>query len=432
MGTIRDRLEELFKRTGFRRHMANLSWIFGARVFTVLVSFLATVVVARALGPSNFGELDYALAIIGLGSIIANFGLSELLYRELIKFPERRGALLGTVFVLRLGTGLLTALAIVTFAFLSPIDTVSRTLLIVLSAMIPLDTFALFSQPFMAEARSKIPSLITMAGWTIAAITKIVLIALGQGVIWIALTYILEHALYGIAFYLFYRHRFGHEIRFTFAPALIPAFLKAGVTILLSATFAMLYTRIDQILIRHFLDADSVGFYSAAVRLIEIANIIPSALVVGLYPAVLGIRQASEESYVKRVRLQFLILIMSGIVVMLGFLILAKPLIGLIFGDAFLPSITILHIYALGIPAIFIVSKIIDLLYTDNLLRTLILTTGLSALTNIILNLLWIPAYGIEGAAWATVASFYIASVIPLLPPQSRRSIFSILGIGSR
>lgn len=427
MGTLKQRLAELFTRAGFRRHLANLSWIFGARIFTMGISFLATVVVARALGPGNFGELDYALAIIGLGSIIANFGFTELLYRELIKHPERRGALLGTVFVLRLGTGLITALAIIGFAFFSPIDTVSRTLLIVLAAMIPLDTLALFTQPFMAEARSKVPSLISMAGWTIAAIMKIVLIALGHGVIWIALTYILEHALYGIAYYLSYRRMLGQSVRFTFAPSLVPMFFKAGVTILLSGTFVMLYMRIDQILIRHFLDADAVGFYSAAVRLIEIANIIPSALVVGLYPAVLGVRQSSEERYVNRVRFQFLILISCSLVVMLGFLLIAETLVELVFGAAFLPSVSVLSIYALGFPAIFTIGKIIDVLYTDNLLRTLVLTTGLSALINISLNLLWIPEYGIEGAAWATVASFYLACVVPFFIPRSRRSMLAIL-----
>jgi len=424
------RLRNILSHSGFKRYSAHLSWMFAARIFTLGVSFLATIVIARALGPSNFGELDYALAIVGLFSTVANFGTSEVLYRELINRPGQQNELLGTALGLRIAAGAVSALAVVAFALLTPVDTVSRILLIILSGMLPLDALALFSQVSMAEANAKIPSLISMGGWVVAAIVKIIFIASGKGAIWIAAAYILEHSLYGVAYVFAYRYFSHADGRLTFSGSLVPTFLKTGSALLLTGVFAMALARIDQVFIRMLLGAEAVGLYSAGVRLVEIANILPAAFVTGLYPAVLGARKTGEHVYARRVRLQFLVLAVCGALVCLFLAILAHPLFALLFGNAFLPGVHAFRVYTLSIPATFIVYKINDVLYTDDLRKGLIATTGLPAILNILLNVFWIPKYGIIGAAWATTIALYCALIVPFLLPRSRQSLFKLFHPG--
>jgi len=417
-----------FNHTGFKKYIHHLSWMLAARLFTMGVSFFAMVIIARALGPSNFGELDYVLAIISILSIIANFGTTELLYRGLIKHPERRGAFLGTALGLRLIMGVLAEILLILFAYLSPIDTISRTLLVILSITLPLGTLGLFGQIFMAEARSKIPSIITMIGWTVAAGAKILVIALGKGVIWIALTYILEQTVYGVLYFVCSRDFVRtHALTLSFDRHLVPQFLKTGSAILLASVFTIIYVRIDQIFIRHFLDAASVGFYSAGVRLVEVANIVPTILVIGLYPAILGVRNDSEDEYKRRTRFQFALLAVSGFLITILCLALAHPLIALIFGNAFIAGVPAFRIYALSIPFIFIGAQIINILYTEDLRRSLIATTGIPACINIILNIFWIPAYGIIGASWATLISFASVIVVAFWGSHSRRALMDTL-----
>jgi O-antigen/teichoic acid export membrane protein len=413
---------------GFKKYVHHLSWMLTARIFTMGVSFLAMIIIARALGPSNFGELDYVLAIISILSIIANFGTMELLYRGLIQYPERSGAFLGTALGLRFVMGILAQIMVVLFAYVSPIDTISRTLLLILSLTLPLGTLALLGQIFMAEARSKIPSIITMVGWTVAALAKILVIALGKGVIWIALTYILEHTLYGVLYVVCYRALARtRALTLSFDRHLVPQFLKTGSAILLASVFTIIYARIDQVFIRHFLDATSVGFYSAGVRLVEVANIVPTLLVIGLYPAVLGIRIASEDEYKRRTRAQFVLLAVSGSLITIACLLLAHPLIALIFGNAFLAGVPAFRIYALSIPFIFIGAQIINILYTEDLRKSLIATTGIPAGINILLNIFWIPAYGIIGASWATLISFASVIVVAFWGSRSRATLMDAL-----
>lgn len=44
--------------------------------------------------------------------------------------------------------------------------------------------------------------------------------------------------------------------------------------------------------------------------------------------------------------------------------------------------------------------------------KTLALTGGLSALVNIVLNYLFVPTYGIIGAAWATLVSYFLQAIV--------------------
>lgn len=56
-----------------------------------------------------------------------------------------------------------------------------------------------------------------------------------------------------------------------------------------------------------------------------------------------------------------------------------------------------------------------NILITENLRRVQLVTGLIPMFINIGLNFLWIPTYGAQGAAWATVASYSLAPLIPLI-----------------
>jgi Na+-driven multidrug efflux pump len=65
-------------------------------------------------------------------------------------------------------------------------------------------------------------------------------------------------------------------------------------------------------------------------------------------------------------------------------------------------------------------------------MRRLQIVTGLvPMLTNVILNLWWIPLYGAEGAAWATVVSYLLAPAIPFLYPAVWRRLASFTAVSN-
>ena len=52
-------------------------------------------------GPERYGILSYALSFVWLFSSLASFGLDDILVRELVKLPDQRQNLIGTVFWLK-------------------------------------------------------------------------------------------------------------------------------------------------------------------------------------------------------------------------------------------------------------------------------------------------------------------------------------------
>ena len=86
----------------FRPYVHNTAWILGEKVLSLGLGFVATVLVARYLGPEGFGTLAYATSLVALFGISGHLGLHGLVVREIVKQPALRGETLGTTAVLKL------------------------------------------------------------------------------------------------------------------------------------------------------------------------------------------------------------------------------------------------------------------------------------------------------------------------------------------
>jgi O-antigen/teichoic acid export membrane protein len=114
-------VKERFYNPGVRKHSKNISWMFFARIGSMVISFLATAYTARNLGPTNYGELSYAISFTALFGFIASLGIDQILQRDLIKYPEKRNVYLGSAVTIRVISSLLAISVCVTSAiFLSP------------------------------------------------------------------------------------------------------------------------------------------------------------------------------------------------------------------------------------------------------------------------------------------------------------------------
>ena len=85
-----DYIKEKWQHAGFQKYFQNTWWIFSMKVLSMLVSLLATLYIARNLGPTNFGQLSYATSFVSIFSFMASLGIDSVLYRELIKYPNKK------------------------------------------------------------------------------------------------------------------------------------------------------------------------------------------------------------------------------------------------------------------------------------------------------------------------------------------------------
>lgn len=424
---IRKYINEFKNHTGAQRYTKNASWMFFSRMFTLGVSFISMIYVSRVLGPTNFGELDYSLAVIGIFGILGSWGIEGVLNRELIKYPKQHNEIIGTASILRFILGVIATLLVIIFAILSNVTLLSKILLVLLSCTYTISTFTILQQVFFARAESKYPSIIAAIVSLIISITKVIIIFTGKGIIYLAIVIIVESLLSTLLYLFTYKYILkGNLSDWRFSPAVARLFLKTGSAVAFLSVFAMIYSRIDQIMIRNMLDATAVGLYSAGVRLVDLWGFIPTIIGSALYPAVLNARKNSEYLYLKRLRKLFLLYSLPAIIIAIAVSLGAKPLMLLIYGNKFVGGFQALQVYIWSLPGTFIGFFVMNILFTDDHRKILVLTTALPALVNILLNIFWIPAYGIIGAAWATTISYSLIPVIPLLFKQTRTILYAV------
>lgn len=416
-------LREKIRHPGFQKYSKNTAWMFAGKIGSMIVSFLATIYIARNLGPTNYGELSYAVSFVSIFSFIAVLGIDQILYRDLINYPEQKNKYMGSALGLRLGASIIAIILCLIFAFIFSPKDVSFYLIFLISITFIFNSFNIISIEFQSNVESKTPSLLSLYVTIVLNILKILVIVFGKGVIYLAFVLLLEAVLYAIG-YLFYRTKFyGFISDWSFDKKIAVSILKDSWPLIFSSAFALIYARIDQIMIKNMMDAKSVGLYDAAVRLSEVWYLVPNIIVISMFPAIINAKKVSEEIYHNRIKRLGILLVILSVLIALPTVLLSKFIIQIVFGSAFLGAILILQIYIWSNISTSLNMLANYYLVAENHKKTLFFSSFIGMGTNVILNLFLIPRYGMAGAAFATLISYSIPFILIMIITKTRSII---------
>jgi len=199
------------------------------------------------------------------------------------------------------------------------------------------------------------------------------------------------------------------KINFSYNGKLLKDTISYGIIAHFSNLTTFLNYRLDMFLVAIFLGPIEVGYYSMAVGIVEKIWMLPGAIATVLFPRISSIENTKANNLTPRVARHtfFIVLIISLILA-----VLAKPLIEILFGDAFLPSVMPLLILLPGIIALSF-PKILcaDLAGRGKPIYSLYAAV-ISLGVNIPLNLWLIPRWGISGAAFASSVAYIIGTLV--------------------
>ncbi len=422
-----EKLIAKWTESGFQKYFKSASWSLAARALSMLISFGATTFIARSLGPSHYGQLSYALSFVGLFAFISTVGIDNILYRDLIKKPNETNKLLGSAFIIKVAAGSLAA-ALCSIAALFLVDNdVSKILIFILTGTFIFNSFQIINHEFQAKVQSKYPSIITILVVLILNILKVSVIMLNEGVIYLALILLLEPILYILFYVYIYTTKLGGKITsWSYDKLTAQSLLRDSLPLLFSSAFVLIYSRIDQVFIKHMINSEAVGIYDSAVRIAEVWYIIPSILVTALFPAIINAKITSKEMYYKRLKKLGLFLLSLAIGISLPVTIMAPFIMNTLYGEAFIAGSVILQIYVWATIAIFLGSLVLNYLIAENYRKVLFFTSLIPMLINVVLNILWIPSFGIVGAAYATFVSYMFVPLSILFFQKTRVDFFKI------
>lgn len=413
-----DRWKILGNHPGFKKYSANAGWMLFARIGTLLISFFVSIYVIRYLGPHNYGLLSYAVSFVSIFAFIASLGIDQILYRELVNHPEKERELLGTALLLKLGGGLLASIITVCVAGFFRSDDANLLLIWIISLAFLFHPWQIIAYTYQARVLSKYPSIITLLISIVLACCKLLVIHFDEGILYFGMILLLEAILYAGFYIIGYARHFGHPLQWKPSRPFAQSLLKDSLPLLFSTVTILIYSRIDQVMIGHYLEVSAVGTYDAAVRLSDVWYVLPNVVIAALFPAILNARKTSQALYAKRVRhLAFLLFCFSALIA-LPTTFIAGPLVSILYGDAYLASAGVLQIYIWSTIGFSLGSLTNAYLIAENRTLLYLLVSSGTMLLNVALNIILIPLWGTYGAAIATLISY---SLIPILPFASRK-----------
>jgi PST family polysaccharide transporter len=190
--------------------------------------------------------------------------------------------------------------------------------------------------------------------------------------------------------------------------------LSNSFPIAFTSLLAMIYLRIDQVMLHKMVSDSVLGQYVAAVRVSELFEMLPAAFMFTVAP-ILSVSVVDPEkfrAYVDRAFRYFMIAA-AGLCVFMT--IGAKLIVRVLYGQQFLPAAPLLTVLIWSEIAVFFSAVVVNALIASNEQRLLPIPTIFGAAINVGLNLVLIPRYGAIGAAWATLASYSLAWMVCLL-----------------
>jgi O-antigen/teichoic acid export membrane protein len=422
--TVKNRVISWIKTPGFQKYFKSTGWLFSAKIISLVLSFFVVAMVARYLGPTNYGTLSYAISFVGIFSFLANIGIDSVLQRDLVKYPNRESELLGTSITMRILASIIATTIVIATTFISGEEVINRNIIIIIAISFIFQSFSLVNYSFLTRVESKYTSIGTIAVAIILSILKIAIILTGKGLYYFAAIYTLEPILYAVVFIYFFKRFYGSPFKWRFDMSLAKEMLREALPLMVANVFILIYSRIDQVMLKHFIDVKAVGLYDAAVRLSELWYFIPSIIVTSLAPAIINAKDNEDKTmYAKRLlRLTFFLVIFSTVVALVVSLF-AKLIMGIIFGQAFITGYTALQLYVWSGVGISVGLILNQFLVTEKMTYAVLYISIIGMALNVTLNLVLIPRYGINGSALATLISYIVGPLSVLTLPKARKSL---------
>jgi len=398
----------------------NFGWMAGDKILRMGLGVVVSFLVARHLGPSNFGLLNYALAVVTMAMPFAGLGLDSIIKSELIQGPENASRVLWTAHTLRMLGGLLVFLALIATCGINPLFEENRSLILICALQVFQPTLLIGDLWFQSRLEARKAVLIQ---W----------IALGLGVIWrlglihssgslsaFAWAATAEALLLGLLTELSARRNGKPTLRPPLSLELPLRMMRNAAPLILATLAVMVNMRIDLAMLQTISGSETVGQYSASLKLAELGYFIPSALMASAFPKLVPLARSRSSTDLSIFQRFYDANALLAWAIALPTILLAPWLVSTTYGEAFSGAAGLLPWHALCLPFVFLNAAKHPFLIGAGLTWIEFAADLLGALTKVSLNLLLIPRYGALAAAQTCILAQAIACIVaPLAFPQT-------------
>ena len=404
---------------------ANGLWNVAQQASSTLSNSLITILMVTALPVSSFGIYSYATSVTSIGLTVMTAGISGLGVKAYVNRSEETALITNALVLIR---EVFAALGFLLVLLATSLSGNSEMTWAVVIASISLFGRALAAPElwYMARLDSQKPATVRIVTTGALLLLRLALLYVLPNIWLFLFLYSAEQVICGIVIMIQYA-RDHNESRFGFPDReTTTGFLKDSVPLMLSGVANQINLKGDVVIVGAMLGATSVGVYSAATRISELAYFLPVVFMNSTLPVLLKARKdhgPQGQFYKQMLQRSYDSACWAGIAVAIGMLVVGRILIFRVFGQDYGESWPILAIHILACPFVFMAAVYSKWIISEGVLWMSLVRHMTGAVANVALNIMLIPHFGLQSAAWATVVSYAMASYgSTFLSPTSREA----------
>lgn len=364
---------------------------FGGLVLLRIVSTVLFIAFARVFAPDVFGQLIFFSTIVTFITVIGAFGLPQW-YQRQHEIEESKK------FWWLVHARLFTLLLSITFAFPVLLFTHSFptfTLLITILSLIPEAFLTMYDGYYLEHKQAYIIPAVQTVRFIFLALPLFLFketLTINATILFFLLGSII------VVIIGFPKEMLKTRVAFSLRKTLTILRSSAQYAVLITTSYA--YSRGDALIIRYTISEAALGVYGAAYRYLEGVSLLPTAIAQNLFHLTAR-GEVGQKHVVKLTVLSGLI----GFIVSSLLFLSAHFLTFVVLGEKYYSAEAIVKILSIVVFFFFINAPLSTFIQSTNLLKKFLPFGIANTVLNLLLNIFFVPKYGIQAAAFVMLTT---------------------------
>lgn len=386
-----------------KKVFANLFWAMTGKIVNMAGALLVGILVARYLGPSQYGLMNYVISYVTLFTIISNFGLDNIEIRELSRTPERKEYILGTCFRIRMFFATFAFILIILSLILFNANTFTSCMILLYSVTLYTGSFNIIRNYFTSIVKNEYVVKSEITRTIIGACIKVVLLWIKAPLEYFIAATAFDTVLVASGYCFSYKKTVGKVSEWKYDKTIVSYYIRESFPLVLSGAAVIIYQRIDQVMIGNMIDNASVGYFATAGKFLDLVLFLPMVLTQTVTPLLVKAKERNKEEY-ERKKQQFVsIVVWISILLSVVVSMSAYWLIYFTYGEKYLMAVPILQIMAFKTVGMALSSSSGQIIIMEHIQKWAFIRNIIGCIICVGLNFLLIPKYGVIGSAWVTI-----------------------------
>lgn len=398
----------LFSNLGARQTIAkNTGWLTASEGVTMLLKLILFIYIARILGAENYGKFAFALSFVSLFAVFFDPGIYKLISREFSQDKEKEKDF-APLLTLKMILGALTLLIIFFCSFFITDQLFFRKIVWILAVVVLsnslTNTFYVFfsaRQKMQYQAILEIFQAFFMTGVSLAVLFFV------PSILNLSLVYLASTLFTLVPLALIFNWKI-LPLRFFWDTALWKDYLVKAWPIAALIAMGSVLNNIDSTMMGALGQVQGVGWYNAAQKVVNIVLVPAGIISVSFFPAISKCFVEAPEKFQRYWNYYLNTMIFFALPLVLGGLALARKIIDFVYDPSYFPAIFSFNVLLLSSALGVILIPFNHVLFVNNRQDKIFLASLFGVITSVVLNVILIPRYSLDGAAVAALMAFAV------------------------